>query len=91
MYKRQLLFQLDEYYASLMDFEKEKAKAGLFMPSYAAEDVISQCREYISGEDGNFLLTIFPEKLETVPDLDNDMKMCIRDSFRFSHFCEGWI
>lgn len=69
-----LLSQLDEYYTSLMDFEKEKAKAGLFMPSYAAEDVISQCREYISGEDGNFLLTIFPEKLETVPDLDNDMK-----------------
>ena len=47
-----LLSQLDEYYASLMDFEKEKAKAGLFMPSYAAEDVISQCREYISGEYG---------------------------------------
>lgn len=69
-----LLSQLDEYYLSLLDFEQSKAKAGLFMADYAVDDVISQCGEFISDGDQNFLLTIFPEKLAGVSDLGEEAK-----------------
>ena len=58
-----LLSQMDEYYASILKFEKAKSDAGLFMSDRAADNIISQCQAFIDADE-NFLLPIFEEKIE---------------------------
>lgn len=61
-----LLSQMDEYYTSLLHFEEEKSKNGLFMSSSAAEAIIEQCRSFIKDPEENFLITIFEEKIQAL-------------------------
>lgn len=62
-----LLDQTDEYFASLLTFEQEKATAGLLMSANSLMDVIEQCDTIVtlSELDGgtHFLQTTFEERL----------------------------
>lgn len=68
-----LLSQMDEYYASILKFEKAKSDAGLFMSDRTADNIISQCQAFIDADE-NFLLPIFEEKIEAVPNLSSTQK-----------------
>lgn len=68
-----LLSQMDTYYASLLEFEKEKSDAGLFMSDRSADHIISQCQAFIHADE-NFLLPIFEEKIEALECLSADQK-----------------
>lgn len=63
-----LLDQSDEYFASLLTYEQEKAAAGLIMPASFLKAVRQQCDTVItesSLEEGDhFLQTTFRERLE---------------------------
>lgn len=63
-----LLDQTDEYFASLLRFEQEKAAAGLIMPAAFLQSVREQCDTIVTSqalEEGNhFLQTTFQERLE---------------------------
>lgn len=63
-----LLDQTDEYFASLLAFEQEKAAAGLIMPASSLQAVRKQCDTIITSdalEEGtHFLQTTFQERLE---------------------------
>lgn len=59
-----LLSQLDTYYASLLEFEKTKSSAGLFMSDANADAIIAQCQSFIANPDSNFLISIFEEKID---------------------------
>ncbi|MBE5884258.1 MAG: DUF885 domain-containing protein [Lachnospiraceae bacterium] len=63
-----LLDQTDEYFASLLMFEQEKAAAGLLMPASSLRKVIEQCDTIVSKEElasGNhFLQSTFQERLQ---------------------------
>lgn len=63
-----LLDQTDEYFASLLLYEQEKAAAGLLMPAASLRDVRAQCDRILTAsalEDGShFLQTTFRERLE---------------------------
>lgn len=63
-----LLDQTDEYFASLLVFEQEKAAAGLLQPTVSLEKVRKQCDSILTQEEldaGNhFLQTTFRERLE---------------------------
>lgn len=65
-----LLDQTDEYFASLLTYEQEKASAGLLMPASFLKKVREQCDTivtYESLEAGNhFLQTTFQERLESL-------------------------
>lgn len=67
-----LLDQTDEYFASLLTYEQEKAKAGLLMPTSSLEKVKNQCDCILTEEalDGgtHFLQTTFEERLTTLLD-----------------------
>lgn len=69
-----LLSQLDRYYESILEFEKEKSKEGLFMGDTVADAIISQCRGFINQKDENYLLTIFSEKLNEIEELTPEEK-----------------
>lgn len=75
-----LLSQMDEYYASILSFEKAKSDAGLFMSDTSADNIISQCRAFIDADE-NFLLPIFEEKISAVNGLSDSQ----RESLRTQH------
>ncbi|MCI9305304.1 MAG: DUF885 domain-containing protein [Lachnospiraceae bacterium] len=67
-----LLSTMDAYYQSLMDYEREKAKAGLFMSDETAEAVISQCQAFLSNPGEHFLLSTFEERIDSADFLSEE-------------------
>lgn len=67
-----LLSTIDAYYQSLMDYEQEKAKAGLFMSDETAEAVIAQCRAFLSNPGEHFLLSTFEERIASADFLSEE-------------------
>ncbi|WP_251208888.1 DUF885 domain-containing protein [Acetatifactor aquisgranensis] len=65
-----LLDQTDEYFASLLVYEQEKAAAGFPMPASSLQSVREQCDTIVTKEDleagTHFLQTTFQERLETL-------------------------
>ena len=66
-----LLAQIEDYYNSIIDFEKEKAKMGLFMSEQAADAIIAQCEDFLKNPSENMLLTTFKERLSKINNLDS--------------------
>ena len=46
-----LLDQIDDYFASLLLYEQEKAAAGFFMPACSSEKVRKQCDTIVTTEE----------------------------------------
>ena len=67
-----LLSTIDAYYQSLMDYEREKARAGLFMSDETAEAVIAQCRAFLSNPGEHFLLSTFEERIASADFLSEE-------------------
>lgn len=67
-----LLDQTDEYFASLLAYEQEKAEAGLLMPASALKSVRKQCDTIVTQQtlnDGtHFLQTTFQERIQPLLD-----------------------
>ena len=99
MYKRQprdvenylsLLTAIEPYYESIMNFENQRAEAGLGMSDEVIDRVIESCGAYLLDAEHSFLAETFDERLENIPDLTGEekaayseknrqAKMCIRD------------
>lgn len=74
-----LLTQLPDYFDSVLAFEREKAAAGLFMSDASANEVISQCRDFIKNPETNYLITIFNDKIDAISNLTADEKIGYED------------
>lgn len=61
-----LLGQLPEYFAQVLELEQEKAEAGLFMPEYAAQEIIDQCENFVQDKENNYLLDTFADKVQSL-------------------------
>lgn len=59
-----LLGQLPEYFSQVLKLEREKADAGMFMPEYAANEVIDQCENFVKDTENNYLLDTFADKVQ---------------------------
>lgn len=68
----QLLSQVDDYFAQIITFEKQKAAAGLFMPDYACQSVIDQCRDFVADAENHFLIKTFNSRIEEFSGLSNE-------------------
>ena len=62
-----LLDQVDDYFASLLVYEQEKAAAGFLMPTYSLEKVQKQCDTIVTVKEltqgTHFLQTTFEDRL----------------------------
>ena len=62
-----LLDQVDDYFASLLLYEQEKAAAGFFMPTCSSEKVRKQCDTIVTTkeltQETHFLQTTFEDRL----------------------------
>ena len=74
-----LLDGIDEYYAQIMAFEKQKAEAGLMMSDTSIDHVIESCESYLLKPGDNFMISTFEERLENVPGLTDEEK----ETYRF--------
>ncbi len=66
-----LIATLPDYFNSLIDFEKKKADAGLFMASYNVDSILEQCEAFLSMGEQNYLLSTFEERLHAVEGLSD--------------------
>lgn len=67
-----LLAQTDEYYTQLLNFEKERADAGLSMSDEWFDDIITSCESYLLTPDRSFLSETFETRLKEVPGLTEE-------------------
>lgn len=74
-----LAAQMDEMFADVIAFEEQKAKAGLFMPDYAANAVIDQCSEFIMDIEQNYMIEVFDEKIEAFEGLSEEEKTAYKE------------
>lgn len=62
-----LLNSVDEYFASLLQFEQAKKEAGLFMQPESLDRIIDQCEAFTANTENNFLITTFDSRLASLP------------------------
>lgn len=58
-----LLVSIEPYFESILQFEKEKAAAGVFMSDATLNRIVEQCRAFIQDPESNYMLDIFRQKL----------------------------
>jgi uncharacterized protein (DUF885 family) len=74
-----LLTQLPDYYQSILSFENTKSSEGLFMSDDCALEVISQCQDFISDPENNYLLELFNDKIDAITNLSVDEKTAYKN------------
>lgn len=78
----ELLSQIDEYYAQIMEFEKQKSEAGLFMCDYILDEVLDSCEAYLLSPEHSILTETFDSRLETVDGLTDEEKAAYKEQNR---------
>ena len=61
-----LLSCIPQYFDSLINFEKEKIDAGLFMDSETARELITYCEQFLRDSKTHFLKETFQERINTL-------------------------
>ena len=77
-----LVSGIDEMAEELIEFEREKAQAGLFMSDYAADTIISQCEEFIANPEENYMIEVFDDKVAAFEGLTDQEKQAYSDKNR---------
>lgn len=70
----QLLEELPDYFASILEFEQRKSLAGLFFSDTTADAVIASCESFIADPENNYLLSTFDEKVDAMEELSEDQR-----------------
>lgn len=68
----ELLSKTDTYFTEIMDFEKEKAAAGLFMSDDNCSRIITECEEFIRNPNDNYLIETFEHRLSNMKGISKD-------------------
>lgn len=74
-----LLSNIDTYYGQILEFEKEKSEAGLFMCDTAADHVLQSCEAYLIQPDHSFLADTFNERVDALTDLTPEEKAAYKE------------
>lgn len=69
-----LVSKVDDIFTELVEFEKEKSKAGLFMSDYVAESIIDQCRQFIENPEENYMIAVFETEINAFEGLSEEEK-----------------
>lgn len=63
------------YFQSVISYEQEKKAANLFMDSSMADEIITQCRDFINEPENNYLIEVFEDNISDVPGItDSQIK-----------------
>ncbi len=77
----ELIALTGDYFSQIIDFERRKADAGLFMSDYACNSIISQCGTFTADPDTHYLIETFRNRVERVPGLTDGERedFCLRN------------
>lgn len=75
----QLLTVIPDYFDSILSFELEKVKAGLFMSDTCVKDILSQCSAFVDSGDENYLKQLFDEQIDSFTNLTADEKISYKN------------
>ena len=64
-----LLTCVEDYFQQILEFEKAKSEAGLFMSDTTLDRILEQCQSFLSSSSENCLLPVFEEKIQEFPGL----------------------
>ncbi|RHQ90828.1 DUF885 domain-containing protein [Ruminococcus sp. AF21-42] len=67
-----LLGTIKPYFQSILEFEKKKSQAGLFMSDTSLDRILTQCQAFIQDTDANYIDEIFAQKLQTLGSLKDE-------------------
>lgn len=74
-----LLSATEEYFDSLINFQRTKSDAGLFMSDTNADCIIEECTSFIGMGKDNYLLSSFEERLDEIDSLtESDRSLYIK-------------
>lgn len=74
-----LLSQIPDYFQSILSFENTRSANGLFMSDECAQEVISQCQEFIANPSENYLLELFDDRIDPIKNLTADEKISYKN------------
>lgn len=69
-----LLSKVKEMAEEIIEFEQDKAQAGLFMSDYAADAIIAQCEEFILEPEDNYMIDVFNDKIDAFEGISGEEK-----------------
>ena len=69
-----LLGNIQEYFASILDFEKQKSKEGLFMSDTAVNTILESCRSFTVDPENNYLISTFNTRIDKLEDVPEEKK-----------------
>ena len=70
----EILKLFPSYFKEIIDYEKEKSNAGLFMADWEADLSIDQCREFLQNKESHFLIEEFNNKINSLSSIDSEKK-----------------
>lgn len=76
-----LLSLVDDVFEELVKLEQAKSEAGLFMPDFAVDDIVDQCRQFIASPEENYMLDVFETKLQEFEGITQEEK----DAYLLQH------
>ena len=74
-----LLSQLENYFKQISSFEKEKSKKGLFMSDFAAENILTQCKQFLDNKEHHYLLKTFDSRIDSASFLTEEQKTAYKE------------
>ncbi|MCI9361370.1 MAG: DUF885 domain-containing protein [Hungatella sp.] len=69
-----LLSDIDSYYQQILDFEKEKAAAGLFMTDACVDQIVEESNGYLLPPQQNLMVSGFDRRIDAMEELTEDEK-----------------
>lgn len=70
----QMITEVDAYFDTCLDFEKEKSEKGFFMSDAVCDEVIEQCETFIENKEDHFMITVFDHNIDALDFLTDEEK-----------------
>lgn len=70
----ELASQTGDVFDALIEFERTKSAAGLFMADFAVDDIVTQMQNFIASPSDNYMLAVFNDKIDAFPDLTDEAR-----------------
>lgn len=69
-----ILASTKDYFSQIIEFEKKKIAAGLFMPDFSCDSVISQCKDFVASADEHFLIETFNKRINELEGISGETR-----------------
>lgn len=70
----QLCGEVEHTFDSILEFERRKSAAGLFMADFAADDIIRQMEDFIASPEDNYMIAVFNDNIDHFSGLSDDTR-----------------